>query len=67
MAEGKTNKDIAASLFLSPKTIEFHLGHIYRKLDIHSRTQLARALLLGAMSSGVARQDAGVADTDRIP
>ena len=67
VTEGKTNKDIAASLFLSPKTIEFHLGHIYRKLDIHSRTQLARALLLGAVSSGVARQDAGVADTDRIP
>ena len=48
VTEGKTNKDIAASLFLSPKTIEFHLGHIYRKLDIHSRTQLARALLLDA-------------------
>ena len=48
VAEGMTNKDIAAALFLSPKTIEFHLGHIYRKLDIHSRTQLARALLLDA-------------------
>ena len=46
VAEGMTNKDIAASLFLSPKTIEFHLGRIYRKLDIHSRTQLARAVLL---------------------
>ena len=32
VAEGKTNKTIATSLFLSPKTIEFHLGHIYRKL-----------------------------------
>jgi len=43
---GHDHKDIAASLFLSPKTIEFHLGRIYRKLDIHSRTQLARAVLL---------------------
>ena len=51
VAEGRTNKDIAASLFLSPKTIEFHLGRIYRKLDIHSRTQLARALLLETSTS----------------
>lgn len=33
-----------AELFLSPKTIEFHLGQIYRKLGVHSRTQLAAAL-----------------------
>jgi DNA-binding CsgD family transcriptional regulator len=51
VAEGMTNKDIAASLFLSPKTIEFHLGRIYRKLDIHSRTQLARAVLLSGLDT----------------
>jgi DNA-binding CsgD family transcriptional regulator len=45
VAEGKTNKTIASSLFLSPKTIEFHLGHIYRKLEVSNRTQLTRALL----------------------
>ncbi len=45
VAEGQTNKTIANSLFLSPKTIEFHLGHIYRKLEVSNRTQLARALL----------------------
>jgi DNA-binding CsgD family transcriptional regulator len=45
VAEGRTNKSIATSLFLSPKTIEFHLGHIYRKLDVSNRTQLTRALL----------------------
>jgi DNA-binding NarL/FixJ family response regulator len=44
VAEGRTNKGIAASLFLSPKTIEFHLGHVYRKLDVRNRTELARAL-----------------------
>jgi DNA-binding CsgD family transcriptional regulator len=42
VAEGKTNKEIAAALYLSPKTIEYHLGNTFRKLDIHSRAELAR-------------------------
>ena len=45
VTEGSTNKTIATALFLSPKTIEFHLGHIYRKLEVSNRTQLAHALL----------------------
>jgi DNA-binding CsgD family transcriptional regulator len=40
VAGGSTNREVAASLFLSPKTIEFHLGNIYSKLEIRSRTQL---------------------------
>ena len=44
VAQGMTNREVAASLFLSPKTIEHHLSHIYRKLDVRSRTQLARLL-----------------------
>jgi DNA-binding CsgD family transcriptional regulator len=42
VAEGKTNRDVAAALFLSPKTVEFHLTHVYRKLSIHSRAELVR-------------------------
>jgi DNA-binding CsgD family transcriptional regulator len=42
VARGATNREAAAALFLSPKTIEFHLGHVYRKLGIRSRTDLAR-------------------------
>ena len=42
VAEGKTNRDVAAALFLSPKTVEFHLTRIYRKLNIHSRAELVR-------------------------
>jgi DNA-binding CsgD family transcriptional regulator len=43
-ASGMTNRDIAAALFISPKTVEVNLSRVYRKLNIHSRTQLYRAL-----------------------
>jgi DNA-binding CsgD family transcriptional regulator len=42
VAKGATNKEAATALFLSAKTIEFHLGNIYRKLDISSRAELVR-------------------------
>lgn len=42
VAEGKTNRDVGAALFLSPKTVEFHLARVYRKLDISSRRELIR-------------------------
>jgi DNA-binding CsgD family transcriptional regulator len=42
VAHGLTNREVAGSLFLSPKTIEHHLSAIYRKLGVRSRTQLAR-------------------------
>lgn len=41
---GLTNANVAAELFLSVKTVEYHLSNIYRKLGIHSRTQLIRVL-----------------------
>jgi DNA-binding CsgD family transcriptional regulator len=47
VARGSTNREAAAALFLSPKTIEFHLRNIYRKLGIRSRTELVRAMLKG--------------------
>jgi DNA-binding CsgD family transcriptional regulator len=41
VAGGATNREAATALYLSPKTIEFHLHQVYRKLGIRSRTELA--------------------------
>ena len=42
VAAGRSNRDVAATLFLSPKTVEYHLTHVYRKLDLNSRAELVR-------------------------
>ena len=44
LAAGKTTRETAAALFLSPKTVEYHLRHVYQKLGIHSRDELAQTL-----------------------
>jgi DNA-binding CsgD family transcriptional regulator len=44
LAEGRTTREAAAALFLSPKTVEYHLRKIYTKLGIHSREELATEL-----------------------
>jgi DNA-binding CsgD family transcriptional regulator len=43
-ASGMTNRDVAAALFISPKTVEANLARIYRKLGIHSRAELGRQM-----------------------
>ena len=43
-SEGAATRDIAASLFISPKTVEAHLTRIYRKLGVSSKAQLVAAV-----------------------
>jgi len=44
VATGRTNREVAASLHLSARTVEWNLSKLYRKLGVRSRTELARAL-----------------------
>lgn len=54
VGRGATNREAAAALFVSPKTIEAHLQRVYRKLGVRSRTELARR-----MAAQDARVDVG--------
>ncbi len=44
VVDRKTNPEIAAALFLSPKTVETHIRNMFRKLAVSSRVELARAV-----------------------
>ena len=44
LGSGQTTRQAAAAMFLSPKTVEYHLRHVYTKLGISSRAELASAI-----------------------
>lgn len=48
LAEGLPNKQISARLAISPATVRTHLMHIYKKLDVHCRTEAAAKFLRAA-------------------
>ena len=58
VAEGKTNREVAAALFLSDRTVEGHLSRIFGKLGVRHRTELARALA-SRQSQGIAESNTG--------
>jgi DNA-binding CsgD family transcriptional regulator len=47
VAKGDSNAEVAAALYLTPKTVEYHLTHVYRKLGLRSRADLAHRFARG--------------------
>ncbi len=60
---GATNREVAAELFISVKTVEGTLSRIYRKVGVRSRTALAHAMAVAVIASGAAT--VGIGDDDQ--
>ena len=65
VAAGRSNREIASALFISPKTVEAHLTKVYRKLGVRSRSALA-ARMASAHRPSLAGYRAGSAFEPRI-
>jgi DNA-binding CsgD family transcriptional regulator len=53
VAQGRTNREVAEAVGLSPKTVEWHLSNVYRRLRLRSRTELAIRVLERGLTEGV--------------
>lgn len=60
VASGATNREAGSRLFLSAKTIEAHLGRIYRKLGVRSRTELAALVAHKGLGADTIRAATGI-------
>ena len=64
VAEGKTNREVGAALFLSDRTVEGHLSRIFGKLGVRSRTELAR-ILASRSGQGIESSNTGDSPVSR--
>lgn len=64
VAQGGSNREVAAALFLSPRTVEHHLSSAFRKLGVRSRTALAHSLTSQARDAQESPDDAGPPDPE---
>jgi DNA-binding NarL/FixJ family response regulator len=58
VAEGKTNREVAAALFLSDRTVEGHLSHVFGKLGIRHRAEVGPALA-SRQTQGIEKSNTG--------
>jgi DNA-binding CsgD family transcriptional regulator len=63
VSEGRTNREVAAAMYLSSHTVDCHLRHIFDKLGVHSRVELTRLVVERGREGGIVTpfQQAGVA------
>jgi DNA-binding CsgD family transcriptional regulator len=66
VAEGKTNREVAAALFLSDRTVEGHLARIFGKLGIRHRTEIAAALA-SRQTQGISAPNTGDSPVSAAP
>jgi DNA-binding CsgD family transcriptional regulator len=52
VSSGRSNQEVANAMYLSAKTVEWHLSNIYRKLRVRSRTELTAKLARSEPSAG---------------
>jgi DNA-binding NarL/FixJ family response regulator len=66
VAQGRTNREIASAMFVTENTVQTHVRHVFQKLGVRSRTELAIQFLSEPASTAPARrpsEGAGSADT----
>lgn len=64
VARGLSNKEIARELWITEQTVKFHLGNVYRKLEVVNRTEAARVILERGLGLGAPERERALAVPD---